>query len=500
MSRLPLLVLAGPWLHAAVIRGVVVENQTGRPLQRATIVIQGNAGAGAAQAVRSNLYGAFEFTGLPGGWYLVSAARPPFAPVQYGQKRWHAAGTPVLLEENRSVYLDIRLQRFGSISGFVGDENDVGLHEHEVVAYRNTRPPQLAARVKTDDRGVYRLWGLEPGAYVVRSLARRLEDWGYLPTFAKQTERLEDAYLIDVALDQQTDNVNLRAIPGRLFSIGGRVNYPPPPAVITMTLVSDMGSESVVVDGNGNFAFPNPQSPGQYELYGASPAVGRYGAEFGLYMPLALDRDMSEMRVSLSPIPQLRVVIEDPKGIPIETTAGYRLSARRRTLSADIEAQTLRLTRTLQLQPGRWDLLLTPPVSQYVSNFSGPPDDLSRSHPEGWNPILLTGGATARFVISNGAGSIHGVVTTSGQPVAGAPVFLEPYDPVQRTRAADLRTTRADERGQYRFAGLAPGAFRVLSSFDFRTAEPLALEAAARTVKLEQSDNQTADIDLYVIR
>jgi hypothetical protein len=446
------------------------------------------------------LYGTFEFTGLPGGAYLVSAARQPFAPIQYGQKRWHAAGTPVLVEENGSVFLDLRMQRFGSISGYVGDENDVGLPDLDVVAYRNTRPPQLVARAKTDDRGVYRIWGLEPGIYVVRTLARKFEDWGYIPTFSKQTERLEDAYLVEANLDQQTDNVNLRAIPGRLFSIAGRVSYPPPPTLVTLTLVSDMGSESVVADGNGNFAFPNPQSPGQYEIYGTSPGVGRYGAELGLYLPLALDRDMTEMRVSLSPLPQLRVNIEDPKGAAIDT-GGYQLTARRKTLSGESKVETLKLNaRFLQLQPGRWDLMLTTPPAQYVSTFSGPPDDFARSHPEGWNPILLTSSPMVRFVVSNGASSIRGVITASGQPAVGAPVFLEPYDPVQRTRVADLRTVRADERGQYRFAGLAPGTYRILSSFDFRTPEPLELDAAARTIKIESGDNQTADLDLYVIR
>jgi hypothetical protein len=261
-----------------------------------------------------------------------------------------------------------------------------------------------------------------------------------------------------------------------------------------------MGSESAVADSTGHFEFPNPQSPGQYELYATSPAQGRYGTELGLYLPLALDRDMTEIRLSLLPIPPLRVVIEDPKGAAIDTTSAYRLSARRRTLSADLEATSMRLGRTLQLQPGRWDLLLTTPTSQYVSSFSGPPDDQGRSHPESWNTILLTGSAMVRFVISNGAGAVRGVVTASGQPSAGAPVFLEAYDPVQRARVADLRTIRADERCQYRFAGLAPGTYRILSSFDFRTPEPLELDAAARTIKIESGDNQTADLDLYVIR
>src|SRR5207244_6100070 len=127
------------------------------------------------------------------------------------------------------------------IAGVVGDENDVGLHDHDVVAYRNTRPPQLIARAKTDDRGMYRIWGLEPGVYLVRTLAKKHDEAGYLPTFAKQTDRVEEAYIVDVNLDLQTDNVNVRAVPGRLLSVGGRIVVSGQASQATVTLVSDMG-------------------------------------------------------------------------------------------------------------------------------------------------------------------------------------------------------------------------------------------------------------------
>src|SRR5215475_3052111 len=115
-------------LHAAAIRGVVVEHATGRPLARAMVVIQPIAGTQAAtQSVRTDLYGAFEFPPLPGGAYLVLASRRSFAPAQYGQKQWKGSGVPVVVEDNGTAVLGIRLQRFGSITGTVLDENDVGL-------------------------------------------------------------------------------------------------------------------------------------------------------------------------------------------------------------------------------------------------------------------------------------------------------------------------------------------------------------------------------------
>ncbi|HMC58766.1 MAG TPA: carboxypeptidase regulatory-like domain-containing protein, partial [Candidatus Solibacter sp.] len=133
-------------------------------LARALVVvtpIQGSAGP--TVGIRTNVYGAFETPALPAGAYLVSVSRRSFAPAQYGQKRWKAPGVPVFLEEAQSTFLNIRLPRFGSVTGTILDENEVGLPEHDVVIYRTTRPPQLVTRVKTDDRGMYRIAGLEPG-------------------------------------------------------------------------------------------------------------------------------------------------------------------------------------------------------------------------------------------------------------------------------------------------------------------------------------------------
>ena len=263
---LPGRLLAAGALHAAVIRGVVVENQTGRPLARALVTVQPVAGtAGAPLSVRTNVYGAFEFPPLAAGAYLVTASRRAFATLQYGQKRWKSAGVPVVLDEAGTATLSLRLPRFGAIAGTVVDENDVGLPEHEVMAYRNTRPPQLVTHAITDDRGMYRLWGLEPGTYLVRTAPKKGDEDSYLPTFARETARVEEARPIEVELDRQTDDVNVRPFPGRLSSVAGQA-LSSPQVPVTVTLVSDMGSQTTLSDTSGNFHFDSI-GPGLYELY-----------------------------------------------------------------------------------------------------------------------------------------------------------------------------------------------------------------------------------------
>src|SRR6185369_12664587 len=92
MPKWLLLALLGGGLQAAVIRGTVVENQTGRPLARVVVTAHPVPGTlGQTVSARSNPYGAFELPPVGPGAYLVTASKRAFAPFQYGQKQWRAA-------------------------------------------------------------------------------------------------------------------------------------------------------------------------------------------------------------------------------------------------------------------------------------------------------------------------------------------------------------------------------------------------------------------------
>jgi len=125
-------------LGAAVIRGNAVENQTSKPLARAVVTLQPVQGtSGGAQTMRTDSYGAFAFSSLGAGAYVVRVAKPGFLPMEYGQKRWNSAGTPIALTAEGDAVVTIRLPRYGAITGTVLDENDVGLGRHRVAAYRD---------------------------------------------------------------------------------------------------------------------------------------------------------------------------------------------------------------------------------------------------------------------------------------------------------------------------------------------------------------------------
>ena len=141
-----------------------------------------------------------------------------------------------------------------------------------------------------------------------------------------------------------------------------------------------------------------------------------------------------------------------------------------------------------------------PPPGFYVSGFSGVRSE-PNGRPDAWNEIAINSFIQVRFSLSAGPGGLHGTVKAGGDLVAGAPVYLETYDPATKRRLADLRTTRTDLSGAYRFDGLAPGVYRVLATFEFQAPDSTDLDRAlARQLEAAANQDLQMDLDLYEIR
>ena len=476
---------------------------------RVTVQPIGNASVGVITA-RTSITGGFEFSALPAGAYIVKASRLGFMAMEYGQKRWNSAGQPVFLEEAGTLFLNLRLPRWGAISGTVVDENDIGMPEHDVAAYRNTRPPQLVARAKSDERGVYRISGLEPGSYFVRTTGMQYEEGAYLPTFSKESIPVENARFVEVDLDQQVSNVDIRPAPGTLFTVAGTLipdcspDLEPtePPIGTLVTLATDMGRQDFVVPGDSAFRFDG-LSPGPYELYAQAPADSnpRYKVQ-GWFVSSILRADVfHRMTNSVA-----RDITFEFRGAPPRAleAGSMRLLARRKDLAGEGPTQVVKpVNNRVPVPPGRWEFMLVPPSGYCVLEFSGRRGTRGdRSRADGWNEVQVTGAADyLRYTLSNNPSSVSGVVKNGSDPAIGAPVFLEAWDPVARRRLLDLRSTLTDMRGRYTFKDLAPGEYRVLASFEYRDPDSGVMDAAGATsVRIEKQSDVQRDLDLFVIR
>jgi len=495
MRRLFLAVLCGCAAHAAVINGVVLDRATGRPLARSLVALRPVEGAGSkAQSVRANRGGQFHFT-VSAGAYLLRATRSGFAPFQYGQRDWKSAGKPMTAEQDGSLYLDIRLRRYGAISGTVLDENEIGIPDQKVVAYPVQPPLQVAATAMTDDRGIYRIHGLEPGTYYVRAAAKQLEDGsGLLPTFHKETMAVDQSITVDVDLDQQADDVDIRPLPGKLFRLSGQVMMRPSTPV-TVTLISDVGRAQTKTAGM--FVFEQ-LAPGRYELLveGDDP-YGR--GKVGAWQELGLDND-KEVMVQPTSWPLTEFRMQDEKGNRVDMGNAV-ITARRKTLDGGGRPEVLKIANDhAAMGPGRWEISVVPPPGYYAAAVSGGyRSDSKRGRADGWNEVFSDAGPIG-IKLSSRPAVIHGVVTGSGHdPVVGAPVYLETFDRETQKRLTDLRVMRSDVHGQYRFSGLAPGLYRILSTFEYERPDSETMEAAgARSVSLSEASDTSQDLDLYL--
>ena len=162
----------GPKREGPKREGVITGRVSadGRPVAGARVFVYSSAGKiGDTQMIASDGDGVFKATGLSPGAYSVLTLAPGYvAPSDSTGPRKHRIGE----------YVALNLVKGGVITGRVTDEFGepvVGVR----VAAQKVRTPEgkpdfdstmmnaASAVRETDDRGVYRIFGLEPGVYVV---------------------------------------------------------------------------------------------------------------------------------------------------------------------------------------------------------------------------------------------------------------------------------------------------------------------------------------------
>jgi len=162
----------------ARISGRVTSVDGGRPVSRARVMIAAGNDLPGGRALLTDESGVFDFTDLPAGRYTVTASKAGYVSISYGQRRPLQAGTPLQLAEGQQVRsLDLRLPRGSAITGHVFDENGDPLPGStvRVLMYRyaqGNRQLVPAGTAQTDDRGEYRVWGLNPGDYFISAVIR----------------------------------------------------------------------------------------------------------------------------------------------------------------------------------------------------------------------------------------------------------------------------------------------------------------------------------------
>jgi hypothetical protein len=285
--------------------------------------------------------GTFTVSELPKGRYLINAAKTGFVTTFYGQRPAVETGTPVAIydgAEPRTV--ELRLSSGGRITGRVVDLSGEPLADAtvEILQYRWTdeRLRLIPVRTtRTDDRGQYRTWDLDGGAYYVRVRAlnntfaispatsigasQKLRDQGrsqqpsvqYAPTYYPGALSANDAIAIPLQTGQELSaDVWLQKL--GLTSLVGRVQAPDgsPAANCQLAVIpvvaADRAQLGVLYGGrtaaDGSFVIPNVP-PGSYVLHAISElAGGLFGHE-----PISVGTDArAEVHIRLAAAATIR--------------------------------------------------------------------------------------------------------------------------------------------------------------------------------------------------
>lgn len=236
--------------HTASISGRVVAADSGRPVRRARVLLNGPQIPGGRGTLTDN-EGRFTLSALPAGRYSLSAARTGFITIAYGQRRPMQSGTPIEIAAGEQMTtLDIRMPRGSVITGRVFDESGEPLPGAmvRVLQYEYAQGNRRLAPVgggQTDDLGTYRVWGLNPGQYFVSAaipnaglgtrmaMANRAagseseaEQVGYAPTYYPGVPSIGEARPVNVALSAEVTSVDFSVLLVPTARVAGRVRNP----------------------------------------------------------------------------------------------------------------------------------------------------------------------------------------------------------------------------------------------------------------------------------
>jgi hypothetical protein len=299
---------------------------------------------GAQKGATSDAQGRYELTGLPVGRYRLSVRPERYLSMEYGQ-RPPEPGKPIdLADGERFDKADFSLRRPGAIEGRLVDEFGdpapnvtLMVSQLQFAAGRHRLMPLGGGRtIPTDDRGAFRITGLNPGAYYVTALAGAFTDQdaagGFAPTFYPGTTQAGDARPIQVGFGETVSSITFTLIPAPMADLSGTLvaaDGSPIDRGTVMLVPGDWQGTSAMTMGrggsgrDGTFTFRNVP-PGSYVLQAFGPPVpggnpgGLGQATFG-WLPVTVNgTNLTNLivRVTAGTAARGRIIFDDEEGRP----------------------------------------------------------------------------------------------------------------------------------------------------------------------------------------
>jgi hypothetical protein len=326
---------SSPAVGTAVVAGVVVAGDPQAPVPFARVSLASSP-SGSSRTIVAGEDGRFVFEAVRAGSYFLAASKPAFVPVYY-QGTGPAATSPgppfVLSDGQRLGDVALTLVRGGVIAGRVLDpygepavQAQINIRSIGAQPFRNSPvyfPPQ--GSFTTDVHGMYRVYGLPPGDYIVfttaYSEAIRLGSSAgpvvsYVPGYFSGVTDPAQATSVSVAAGEERSGIDLKLQLSTIVNLEGMVTAPVDinPMSITMGLrperseLSGTRTVSVHAASDGRFR-AEKVSAGNYWLTAYAILPRSPGAQPGVPTPLfwaampvsVQDRDVSGLALTMQP-------------------------------------------------------------------------------------------------------------------------------------------------------------------------------------------------------
>jgi len=176
---------AVPLTRPATITGLVVKQETGEPLAKATVILTAETARGPKpMTVSTSAEGKFTFENVVPDRYKIAVTRNGYARAEYGDRGGNGCGSGFAVIAGQHLEnLRIGMMSAGVISGRLLDRDGEPASNLTVqalrYAYQNGRRIlDVVQTTQTNDLGEYRLFWLAPGRYYV---AAGMENSGLNP-------------------------------------------------------------------------------------------------------------------------------------------------------------------------------------------------------------------------------------------------------------------------------------------------------------------------------
>jgi hypothetical protein len=496
----------------------------------------------------------FDFTALSAGRYNVRVQKAGYVGLAYGQRRPLLPGTPLQLDAGQHIKgIEFRMPRGSVVSGTVSDELGEPMPGINVRVLRyqyaqGVRELAPAGSGQTDDRGIYRIWGLDPGEYFISAVAPNFTargpiaipagrggrggpvapgrglprgtpgapaddaDVGYAPTYFPGVPSPFEATPVTLGLGAELLDVSFNVLLVRTSEVTGHVTNTDGTPVTA-------GNVSLSVEGQTRRGGPGMNLGGRIRWDGAFSIAnvppGRYVIrargtddtfpQYGMMAVTVAGEDLAGLTLVVSPGATLTGAIAFQGSQPPPDVTQVRVTIQ----PADPGIGAGGNTRVDK--DGRFTLVGIPLGPIWIRAQA----------PRGWTlksvlvdgreaidtPLDMRAGqklSGASLVFSDRQTELNGTLTDAqGRPLTEYTILAFPADmSLWRPQARQITTTRPDQNGKFQIRGLPPGDYYLAAIDPLQQGEwfePAFLEqqaSDASRLSLAEGATRTQDLRL----